>query len=143
MSAPIQGYFDPRGVPFFARNPSSEEAQFSQNNVAPHGDTLRATYTVPASRLAKIGFIQGFIFRRTVAGVIDNVEVVYQSDIRGTLEMIKFRNNTLGATQRVSDSGDFLESGEAITINTEDDSTGGAMDYDLIMSVTEFDEPTV
>jgi len=141
MSFPVQGYFDPRSVPFFVREPTSEEAAFSGNNVAPHGDTLRSTYTVPTGKLAKVSDVSAFIFRRTVDSGVGNVEVIIASSVRGNMALIKMRDNTLGANQRLSQNGDFLESGEAITINTEDDGTDGRIDYRVMVSATEFEEP--
>lgn len=141
MSFPVQGYFDPRSVPLFVREPTSQQAAFQQNNVSPHGDTLRSTYTVPSGKLALIGFISAFVFRRKVDSSVGNVEVIIDSSVRGNLAKINMRDNTLGAIQRLTQPGDFLESGEAITINTEDDGTDGKIDYRIMTSATEFEEP--
>ena len=124
MSFPVQGYFDPRSVPFFVREPTSQQCAFQGNNVAPHGATLRATYTTPAGKLAKIGFITSFVFRRQNGTGDGNAEVDIDSSIRGRFVKMNFRSPTLGDSQRSNSVGDFLESGEAITITTEDDSTG-------------------
>jgi len=124
----------------YEKNPLSKSAEFTQNNVAPHVETIRATYTTPNVRLAQIEMIELFVFRKTAGSSIGNVEVKIDSSIRGRLATIIFRDNTVGEFN----SQDFsktllLESGEIITITTEDDSTGGQINYSINVGITEFD----
>ena len=124
----------------FDRNPTSQNAQFVQNNVAPHGDTLRATYTTPALKLAEIQLIEAFVFRKQVAGTVDNVIVKIKSSISGRLATIIFRKNVVGDVFSTNFSRNLiLEAGEIITIETEDDSTGGQINYAINVAITEFD----
>lgn len=125
----------------YEKNAISESAEFTQNNVAPHGDTLRATYTVPNTKLAEIQMIELFVFRRSAGSSIGNVEIKVDSSIRGRLATIIFRDNTVGAVSSQNFGKSLLlETGEIITISTEDDSTGGTLNYSINVGITEFDE---
>ena len=124
----------------FERNPLSKKVEFTQNNVGPHGSTIRATYTVPSNKLAQIGLITGLLFRKQVASALDNVIVKFEASIAGRLLTFMFRQNAVGDQVQESISRNkLLESGEIIEIETEDDSTGGQINYALNVAITEFD----
>ncbi len=136
--SPIQGNAASRQI--FERNPESKKAEFVQNNVAPHGSTVRATYTVPANKQAQIDLITGFLFRRSAAAPEDTVTVKITASIGGRLLTLQFKDNTVGFTIKESFSRNkLLEPGESVEIETEDDSTGGAINYMLNAAITEFD----
>lgn len=134
----IQGSSASRQV--FERNLLSKKAEFTQNGVGPHGSTIRATYTVPSDKLAEIGLITGLLFRKQVASALDNVIVKFEASIAGRLLTFMFRQNAVAdQVQESIARNKLLESGEIIEIETEDDSTGGQINYALNVAITEFD----
>jgi len=136
--APVQGTTGSRNI--LDRNPVSKNVDFIANNLAPHGSTVRGTYTTPANKLAQVDLITGFIFRKTAASAVDIVTVKIQASIAGRLLTLQFRDNTVGfVIQQAFSKNKLLEPGEQIEIESEDDSTDGRNNYMFNVAITEFD----
>jgi len=84
--------------------------------------------------------ITGFLFRKTAASAADIVTVKITSSIGGRLLTLQFKDNTVGfILQQNFSKNKLLEPGEEVEIESEDDSTGGAINYMFNVAITEFE----
>lgn len=129
---------------YYDRNATSQTIQYVAD-IAPHGTTLRATYTTPAGKKAYIE--AAAVYMRcssapTAAG--RNFAIVRVTDASANLIEIcridKNANTVVGNSYAVtSTSMPTVYAGETITIYTNDASTGGTVDYVIGAKVTQFD----
>jgi hypothetical protein len=107
--------------------------------VAPHGDTVRITYTTPTNRKA---FVEAFIvFWRRVTAAAPVGTVVSESDVG--LSVVGYIRNTLNAvdnTDRVAlGNCGLLAAGDIAKAHDSDAGTGGTCDYFSSAKIAEFD----
>lgn len=112
-------------------------------NVAPHGLTVRASYTVPAYHIAMIDLVSLATMRNTVA----TTPAVYQAFLRYTpsagspidmLQCATAQNSTnVFTTLNLSGAGVLLP-GDVIELLTTDGSTGGTVHYNAILKILQF-----
>ncbi len=125
------------------RNPIQQSCEDTRV-AAPHGATTRATYTVPAGKLAFLEACGVQIVRRTAASSVGRAECqllqLNPDSSRGIALYAVLLNNDLGAHHEV-DMGQagIMLPGAQISIVTEDASTGGLLDYSAFAKLVEFD----
>jgi len=111
---------------------------------APHADTQRWTYTVPAGKKFQIGSAQVSTYRTTVAGVSGQVAgyiAITPSGGAVTVALpVIFLNNTLNfGSNIVGLTSEYLFAGDQIQGRDQDASTGGACDFNENVTGYEFD----
>jgi hypothetical protein len=114
------------------------------NNIAPHAETVRATYTVPANRVAKIVISPSRVTINTAAAPASSRWLRYKlthDDATTTdLGYISNKLNNVGDTYGHDGISEFmLVAGEKIELFTADLSTGGLTFYIGGFVVTEYD----
>jgi len=124
---------------WYDRNPSQAGIYYSQTNIAPHGNTVRATYTAPSGKKAFVAAGQLDVRRRTAATTLGMV--LASLTFAGTIGFQALHeNNTVDSRRSIETSvGGVLFAGQALQLQTQDGSTGGAMDYILTALIVEFD----
>ena len=124
---------------WYDRNPIDQTVSYVGSNVAPHSLTVRASYTVPTGKKAFIGGAAVEVSRRTVATTIGDV-LAYVSFAGETSLNIFHRDNTEGTVERGSlNINGVMLAGASLTLNTQDTSEGGAMNYWISTVIMEFD----
>lgn len=112
--------------------------------VGPHGETQRATYLPGAARAAILDHVLLMVRRRTSATTVGPVRGWLRIDADGLtdipLAIARLETNGVGDFTAVH-TGPL---GVAINLDqvelvTQDDSTGGSVDYDLVLKLLEFD----
>jgi hypothetical protein len=124
---------------YYDRTPASKTLFFNSNSVAPHSNTVRATYTTPT---AKKAFITSGVFEMERSNVATTVGVTTLSSTAAALTLVNLISidNTLGSYRVASPSGGhILNAAEAVNIADADQSTGGAMDISEALGIVEFD----
>jgi len=132
---------------WYDRNAINQTKKYIAVNVAPHGTTIRWTYTVPNYKKAWLDFIWFSIRRRTAAtALIDyggNVVYLFYTPKGGTGKVmfnIVLNDNTVDKEWKETISSNIaLFEGDKIELITINEDTGGAMDYDVFAKITEFD----
>ena len=126
------------------RNPTKIHQVYRAGAIAPHGATVRWTYTVPASRMALVEMVS-LIILRDAAPTTASYGLVYLSyfpsggSAQFATEVIEI-TATVGVPQQVLiGQGMLLKAGDALSGNTNDLSTGGTYFYEVTMVATEFD----
>ena len=113
--------------PFYYRNPLSVVLSFS-GLYAPHGPTVRATYTVPAGRALRLHGVATYIIRVTAAGTPNGSAITFTAvgvgnvlvtDLFTTLNAINDR------VQRELASEAWFGAGRVLQFTTNDNATGG------------------
>lgn len=127
------------------RNPINTALAYSASGVAPHGVTVRATYTVPTGRKARVEDTEVFAFRDSVATTAGQQHAYFGLTPSGG-SLTNFRRiitlgNVVATTfDRANGySGMLLKAADAITITTSDASTAGSYTYDIGAKYTEGD----
>lgn len=126
---------------WFDRNPLPASIGFHASAVAPHGNTVRATYTVPASRKAWIASIFFNVVRLTVAAPAGEVILQAEAPTAGTSAAIIVLGSN-GVGDRASDGfgqSITLLATQIVRVITQDTSTGGTCRYDEDVQITEYD----
>lgn len=129
---------------FYDRSAATNVLAFDQGGVAPHGDTIRATYTVPVNKKAWMDTVFMRTERTGAAAPVAVVRVSCRYTPSGgssvLLAHILHRDNTLAIdrTSSLTAMG-YLSTGDTVALHTSDSSTGGANDYTLAAKFTEFD----
>jgi hypothetical protein len=135
---------NPSRAQWYDRNPLSKGFSYALDGVAPHGNTARWTYTVPAGRKALIEAATCEIMRQTAAAPVG----LYYAEIIANLNDASFPrfinvislDNTVGGRAGQSlNCATILQAGEIITGQTGDPSTAGTVAYRLTCKLTEFD----
>ena len=124
------------------RNPSQAAFNYG-NTVAPHANTQRWTYTVPAARKCMIEVLMARALRVTVAAPVGRAGgFVYLSNVTNNPALIDVAliNNTVGAIDARNLGGSVtLLAGNTIEAWTSDASTGGTVEWAMMMKGLEFD----
>ena len=125
------------------RNPVDKAQYFFQLNVSPHSSTWRFDYTVPAGRKAIISGCVINLRKRTVAtSEVDELVTIVKNRTTSFIYIGAIFNviNTVGQEKTmIIPLLVVLNAGEMISGATQDDNTGGAMDYFMQLSMVEFD----
>lgn len=129
---------------WYDRNPLSVFKSFNLAAVAPHVNTVRWTYTVPAGRKAMIESVMIETFRDAVAGAAGLFIGFIRYAVGGAggdaYVVARSNANTLGAESRINESqGGIMFAGDVLTGETVDGSTGGTVLYMVNAKITEFD----
>jgi len=129
---------------WYDRNPIQQVDYYTGQTVAPHGVTIRCTYTVPAQKKAIVESLQVNLVRRataTTAGVAGAYAMLTPNG--GTAEEILDSHifaNTIGDKDGQAQQGALtLLEGDKLDLKTYDGSTGGTVDYFVAFKLTEFD----
>ena len=118
---------------------------FAQDNVAPHGPTVRAAYIVPANRKAFVSGISIVVVRSAAATAVGNlVQYVTRTLIGGTPRAMGRGNisllNAVGDRDRTEiGQGLILQAGQEFQLLTQDNSTDGTLNYAGACQWVEFD----
>lgn len=123
----------------YDRNPAQANLEFVGSAVAPHADVERDTYTCPNNKKAQIDIVQLQVERVTAAAPVGKfgVYVLVSGD---ELAKCFSRNNTAGGGRTVDvGSSIVIGAGTVVSIRSFDGSTGGTVDYDAQVNITEFD----
>ena len=129
---------------YYDRNATSQTITYSAV-VAPHADTLRATYTTPAGKKAYVEAAAVYIRCETAPTIAGrNVGVVRITDVSANLidiARIDKLSKTVASNSYAVTSTTMptIYAGETMTIRTIDFSTGGSVDYVIGAKVTQFD----
>ncbi len=130
--------------PFYDRNATYTYLTYSQNGIAPHAFTLRATYTVPANRRALVTSVGLYFRRQTAAAPVGLVSLMAGVDLdisQQFVAMSRSVDNTVNALLDVSYPGQiWLKAGQDFHLATSDAGTGGTCAYTLVAEIIEFDE---
>ena len=129
---------------FYDRNPKTVTLSYVASGVAPHSATQRATYTVPAGRKARVTTAKIAHIRTTAAttaGLTQAYAVLTPvTAAAGNLYLVQALNGAVGAGDELNAQGQaVLLAGDTLALYTSDVSTGGAVNYDLYLHLTEFD----
>jgi len=123
---------------WYDRNASQAGIYWNSVNVAPHGSTVRATYTVPSGKKAFVCAAELDVRRRTAATTLGTV-LAWLTFAGNMALQILHENNTVDNRQTITCYlGGILLSGQSLQLSTWDASTGGAMDYMLTALIVEF-----
>lgn len=124
-------------INWFDRNPSSASIQYVANGVAPHTDTVRASYTVPTGKKGFIEACMAKVLRETVAAPVGIAEAFIFVGAR--LIEAATLGNVVGSSDSVAlgQSG-WLGAGSVVQLRTADVSTGGTVSYYVSAKVAEF-----
>ena len=129
---------------FYDRNPKTITLSYAVTGVAPHSNTQRATYTVPAGRKARVTTAK-LTHLRTTAATTAGIVLAYAQltpvgASAGILYLTQSLNGAVGAGDELNAQGQaVLLAGDQIALYTADVSTGGTVNYDLYLHLTEFD----
>jgi hypothetical protein len=126
--------------PFYYRNPASIVLAFSILP-APHGVTVRATYTVPAGRALRLHGVAMSMTRTIPAAPSSVMQIIFEAVGVGTiLQMEMWTNNTIGdrIAREVAVEG-WYGAGRVLRFTTSDSSTGGQMLFHGQAFGTEYD----
>jgi hypothetical protein len=125
------------------RNFTDVSLLYGVDAVAPHGQTTRDTYTVPAGKRAVIAAALVSVQRATAPGsgiARFQADVIIFADEITTLLVAKLINNTQGAhTEMAMGLSVSLDEGTIVQLRTFDDSVDGTVDYLLSAHILEFD----
>jgi hypothetical protein len=134
-SSPIRQDWYDRGMVFINN-------RYRGASVAPHAETSRWTYTVPTAKRAVITYFSLQVLRQTAATTLGNAYayIGFSGAVVATVFDLGLYNNTVGEKSILS-SHPFIviPAATVVTGFTSDDSTGGAMNYIVILSLHEFD----
>jgi len=129
-----------------SRNPTNQALTYYGNNIAPHAETQRALYTVPAGKMFWVDSIYLYTEILTAAAPAGFRENFYVSDVDAQAVIISDcviskDQNTIGnnASKSISQLGLFL-AGTVIEGKTLDIGTGGTLRYYQSLHGIEFDE---
>lgn len=119
------------------------QLQYGAAGIAPHAFTVRATYTVPANRVALVQMGRVLAIRDLAAGVAGLAQVGSQVIPNGliteTVLSARIINVALGSLDKDRLSAVlFLKAGDTINIFTSDASTGGTVAYSGACDIIEF-----
>lgn len=113
-------------------------------STAPHADTVRWTYTVPANRFAIVELLHLKNKRDTAAAPAGSLSNYVGYTVSGGTEQVLINTQHFAAAVDAGDSATWgsemrLATGDRLRGRTSDTSTGGASFYYNIMKATEYD----
>ena len=121
------------------RNATTITTSITAALVAPHAATVRASYTVPASRRLVFGNISNSVIRDGVATTAGMVAAWINLAGVETV-VLTHLSNVLGASNRADvGAGTIIQAGTVVQSVTADPSTLGTMRYDMQWAGNEYD----
>ncbi len=123
---------------YYDRNPTHTSITDITFQVAPHVNTSRGSYTVPALRKAMLSSGNGGVERNTAATTVG----AFGSSATAPTQVFKSysADNTVGAKIFIPvSSGHIMNPGEQATIFDEDLSTAGTCSFSKVLNFVEFD----
>lgn len=130
---------------FYDRNPVHRMFRVGAGLVAPHPDTNRATYQVPAGKLAILQHLFMEVIRDGATGTPGEAQMTLTMQVNGVgvtplLARVRTILGTVGASDRIIMAGaSIFLGGDIIYLDTVDLSTGGTMQYTGFALFFEFD----
>ena len=124
---------------WYDRNPISRALEVDSLGTAPHGVTVRDTYTVPEGKKAWAMTLVTSVRRATAAGT--EGAVVSRVRVAGVSVLVtKTWSNVAneGAEKEIVQVS-YVKAGDTVTWETSDGSTDGTVDFEYARRVTEFD----
>lgn len=107
--------------------------------VAPHGSTVRWTYTVPSGKAAHLEGYAGTILRNTAAAPVGLVQCqLYAGASYFLFDLQQIDNTVGGRSNATAGEAGYLKAGEALNALTIDQSTGGTNTYTIACRYREF-----
>lgn len=130
-------------TPFYLKPRRLVDISWYQDNVGPHAETTRGTYTVPAGKMARLVGFFGFIMRGTPPTTtgIQRLRVYIQRGDNTTfvLTNVYLYNATTGALTYGFHSIDlFLNENEKVLLTSVDASSGGNGHYVANVTIEEY-----
>lgn len=121
------------------RNQVEVARTYEAGTIAPHAETTRWTYTVPANKKLRICSAHAFIQRESAAGAVSFHGVRVKHD-GNTFLTASSRNNAI-VDAVITNSNPQVDAiaGSVITATTQDNSTGGTVAYGAFMQAYEYD----
>lgn len=129
---------------YYDRNAIPQARSYSQGAIAPHAQTQRWTYTVPAGKKAFIEEIFGQVRRETAAAPVGRIDIqVIYVPVTGSSMFIALPiiyTNVVGDQQtEFPPQLGLMVAGDLIHGDTEDTSTGGTAAFVAAIKFVEFD----
>lgn len=129
---------------YYDRNAVPKVLSYAQGAIAPHVQTQRWTYTVPAGKKAFIEEIFAQVRRESVAAPAVRIDVqITYAPVSGSNMFIGlpiiYTNNVGDQETEFPPQLGLLVAGDLIHGDTEDTSTGGTAAYVVAMKFIEFD----
>jgi len=124
--------------PWYQTNFDTVTATYD-GSAAPHGLTTRFTYTVPANRIAIIENTMIEALRLTAAGTLGTVDVYILADSVYIAKVFFYNNTVYSAGYENQAKQILLKAGETCVGKTSDGSTGGTVNYRMMVNILEFD----
>lgn len=123
---------------FYDRNAIQIQLNNTNAGLAPHSTNQRAIYTVPSARGALVAGVSLYLHRAVVATTAGSYREYAQTNI--ALATVRDVTIAVDTVDRQFASGPWwLPAGTSCTLNTQDLSIGGTVDYEGTVSGTEFD----
>lgn len=111
--------------------------------VAPHSQTTRVTSTIAAGKKAYIEYVYGMMIRVTAATTAGFMQITPRFTSGGTsailAQVITVTNSLTTAETKTITGTITLYGGEVFDINSQDQSTGGTVYYEIAAKLTNFD----
>lgn len=129
---------------FYDRGADGVHIGYEGNAIAPHGSTVRATYTVPANSKVIINAAQLYLMRATApAGAgIYNAWLQYTPSGGSAVPIVKAYHKSPTQYTNINvllSSGFVMYPGDKLELVTADISAGGTISYILHVMMSEFD----
>jgi len=132
-----------RGTNWYDRNPETTMAEYS-DTAAPHAETERLSVTCPADRKFLVELLYAEVTRLT-AGVAagfcaSRFKLTPKGETEKELLTVQFLDNNVGYTKNFGIGQSItMFQGDVLKGYTLDLSTGGTVNYQLSVKLTEFD----
>ncbi len=128
---------------FYDRSATTEILRYGETAVAPHGLTLRGSYTVPADRKAILNGFSIFVVRRQAGVALGRTtgyfKFVPSGGGSGTVFSVTMFDAAVGANSHEALAPGFvMYPADELELYTADGSGAGSCDYDLVAMMTEF-----
>lgn len=128
---------------FYDRTPTFITKRYETTAVAPHVQTQRWLYSVPANKRAILQAIHIYMIRSTAAAPNAFVEAqisILSAGVYARIAHVSFVDNTLFKQYSLDVAyGIYLDTGQNMQAITADGSTGGAIDYYIDAFIIEYD----
>ena len=116
--------------PWYQPNFTTSNQSYATSGVAPHGETTRWTYTVPAARIAQVMSINVQIVRDAAATTVGLCYAYIRVAAASNIAFPYMKNNTLDAGRSATTGvSAMLTAGQTLVAVDADGSTGGTIAY--------------
>ncbi len=133
---------NPRAA-FYDRNFATANGAYFNAGLAPHSAQTRISFTVPAGKVYVVDLIMFRTRRQTVATTVGYVTVdgnITRNSVQAGLLQQSWSNNTqFFQALDIQPCQIWLKAGDGISVATQDQSTGGTVQYDLTIGYYSFD----